>query len=135
MRSMESKTVLDTNAVLRYLLGDIEQQYHEVEQVIGNRMCIVPLEVIAEAVYVLEKIYRTPRYDIIESFRKFADDVIIPNSDVMLRGMGIFGATPKMDFVDCLMYGYKMARGYDVLTFDRTLRKRLETIALPGDDE
>ena len=132
---MGNKIVLDTNAVLRYLLCDIEQQFHEVEQAVETCLCIVPLEVIAEAVYVLEKVYQSPRESIISSFRKFVDDVTIPNVDILLRAMEIFDTAPKMAFIDCLLYGYKMTRGYDVLTFDRTLKKQLEAILLPDRDE
>lgn len=35
---------------------------------------------------------------------------------------------PKLDFVDCLLYGYKMERGIDIITFDKQLMKQLENI-------
>lgn len=128
---MESKILLDTNAVLRYLLGDVEQQYNEVKQILEVQPCIVSLEVIAETVHVLEKVYQAQRNDIIDSFRDFMDDVVIPNGDVLLRALEQYDGTPKMDFIDCLMCGYKMARGYEILTFDRKLKKRLDSIILP----
>ena len=50
------------------------------------------------------------------------------NADVFLRALEIFDKTPKLDFVDCLLYGYKAERGVTVITFDKRLRKRLEDI-------
>lgn len=32
---------------------------------------------------------------------------------------------PKLDFVDCLLYGYKMERDVDIVTFGKLLKKQL----------
>lgn len=58
------------------------------------------------------------------------NDVNILNADVLLRGLEIFDKTPKLDFVDCLLYGYKIEKGMEVITFDKKLQKRLEDILL-----
>ena len=132
---MASKTLLDSNAVLRYLLCDVERQFAEVKKIINSQVCIVTLEVMAEVVYVLERLYQVPRKDICAIIRKFTREIITSNTDILLRALERFEQSPKMDFVDCLMCGYKTARGYEILTFDRTLKKQLETIALPDNGE
>ena len=58
------------------------------------------------------------------------NDMIILNVDILLRGLEIFDKSPKLDFVDCLLYGYKMEKGVGVITFDKKLQKRLEMIGV-----
>ena len=84
----------------------------------------------AEVCYVLEGLYQVSRQDIITNFRKLNNDVIILNADVLLRGLEIFDKIPKLDFVDCLLYGYKLEKGIEIITFDKKLQKRLDDILL-----
>ena len=63
---LDDQTLLDANAVLRYLLEDIEAQATKVEQAI-IRGAEVTIEVLAECVYVLEGVYHVPRQRVNES--------------------------------------------------------------------
>lgn len=119
--------ILDANTVLRFLLQDVEEQFRQVKNTIKTEKCYVTLEVIAEVCYVLEGLYHVLRKDIIIIFRKLIFDVVILNADVLLRGLEIFDKTPKLDFVDCLLYGYKVERDVDILTFDKRLKKCMES--------
>lgn len=78
--------------------------------------------------YVLEGLYQVSREDIVNNFRKLNFDVTILNVDVFLRALEIFNKPPKLDFVDCLLYGYKLERGVDIVTFDKQLMKQLGNI-------
>lgn len=118
--------LLDANAVLRFLLQDNEEQFRHVRMVIRTETCYVTLEVLAEVCYVLEGLYQVSREDIVSNFRKLNNDVIILNADVLLRALEIFDKTPKLDFVDCLLYGYQKEKEIEVITFDRKLKRRLE---------
>ena len=62
----------------------------------------------------------------IDNFRKLNFDVTILNANVFLRFLKLFDKTPKLDFVDCLLRGYKMKRNIDIVTFDKKLKKRLD---------
>lgn len=126
----ENRYLLDANAILRFLLQDMEEQFQYVRTVIRNRNCYITLEVLAEVCYVLEGLYQVSREDIICNFRKLNNDVVILNADVLFRALEIFDKTPKLDFVDCLLYGYKMEKGIDIVTFDKKLQKRLEMIGI-----
>lgn len=114
--------------MLRFLLQDNEEQFQQVKAIIQGKNCYVTLEVLAEVCYVLEGLYQVTRADIISNFRKLNNDVVIINADVLLRGLDIFDKTPKLDFVDCLLYGYKFEKGINIVTFDQRLRKRLGDI-------
>ncbi|MBD5509502.1 MAG: type II toxin-antitoxin system VapC family toxin [Lachnospiraceae bacterium] len=125
---LKNSHMLDANAVLRFLLKDIEEQFQEVKSIVKRDRCYVTLEVMAEVCYVLEGLYQVSRGDIADSFRKLNFDVTILNVDVFLRALEIFEKPPKLDFVDCLLYGYKMERGIGIVTFDRQLQKQLGNI-------
>lgn len=125
---LKNSHMLDANAVLRFLLQDIEEQFQEVKAVIRRDRCYVTLEVMAEVSYVLEGLYQASRKDIVDNFRKLNFDVTILNVDIFLRALEIFDKPPKLDFVDCLLYGYKMERGIDIVTFDKQLLKQLGNI-------
>ena len=118
--------ILDANAVLRFLLQDNEKQFQQVKDIIQKKNCYVTLEVLAEVCYVLEGVYQVAREDIVNNFRKLNNDLIILNVDILFRALEIFDRTPKLDFVDCLLYGYRKEKGVDIVTFDKKLQKRLE---------
>lgn len=124
----DNKYLLDANAVLRFLLRDNEEQFMYVKRLTSIKRCYVTLEVMAEVCYVLEGLYQASREDIINSFRKLNNDVIILYADVLLRALEIFDKAPKLDFIDCLLYGYKKEKGINIITFDKKLQKRLEDI-------
>lgn len=56
--------------------------------------------------------------------------MIILNADVLLRALDIFDKTSKLDFVDCLLHGYKFEKGIEIVTFDQKLKKRIAEISL-----
>ena len=56
--------VLDANAVIRYLLNDIEDQASAVADAIRNGSVMTTPEVIAEVVYVLSGYYDYSRNDV-----------------------------------------------------------------------
>ena len=54
LRSMLGNScMLDANAVLRFLLKDIDEQFQQVSTIIRTKKCYVALEVLAEVCYVL----------------------------------------------------------------------------------
>ncbi len=122
--------ILDANAVLRFLLQDNEKQFQQIRTIVQSKSCYVTLEVLAEVCYVLEGVYQVTREDIASNFRKLNNDVVILNADILLRGLEIFYKTPKLDFVDCLLYGYKWEKGIDVITFDKKLQRCLDEVCL-----
>ena len=49
--------MLDANVILRYILNDNEDMVLEATEVIKSKDVIVTIEVIAEVIYVLKRIY------------------------------------------------------------------------------
>lgn len=50
--------IVDANIILRYLLNDIDDLADKAANIVENNLVFSPNEVIAEIVYVLEKVYK-----------------------------------------------------------------------------
>ena len=118
--------VLDTNAVLRFLLRDDEEKATRVHDTMELGACLIPVEVVAEAVYVLSKTYNIERTLIREKLLGvlWNENVETPSQKVVEMALRCFGET-KFDFVDCLLIGYARIDGHRIFTFDEKLQKYL----------
>lgn len=123
---MKSMIILDANAILRYLLNDNEKMVLEAEKVIKDNRAMVTIEVVAEVVYVLKRVYVVGRTEIKEAVLKFLSEVQVEEREVLVLGVETY-ASKNLDFVDCILYAYKKVKNYDVLTFDKKLNKLLSS--------
>jgi len=121
--------ILDTNAILRYMLSDNLDMATKVNEIITNNSVMVRYEVVAEVVYVLEGVYSLPRNKVKDSINTFLSvpNVETESKSVLLLALETY-ADKNIDFVDCLLYAFKALQGYDVFTFDKKLNKLLNTI-------
>lgn len=69
--------IVDANVVLRYLLKDHEIFYPKSKQIIEQKQIYIPTEVVAEIVYVLEKVYEVPKSEISRGLCRTRDFVIV----------------------------------------------------------
>jgi predicted nucleic-acid-binding protein len=125
--------ILDTNAVLRFITGDNEEESRTVSDLLNTNDCIIPIEVIAEAVYNLAKKYHHSRQEIADEIKDFIgiqEDLALEENAVRF-GCNLF-ATTNLDFVDCLLVGYAKTNGNSIFTFDGDLRKCLGEKAFNG---
>jgi len=120
------KVILDTNAVLRFIVGDKPDKQLTVAELISSNDCIIPIEVIAEAVYNLEKYYNHTRQLIAEEVKDFiaVKEDLFFEENVVKFGCKTFAST-KLDFIDCLLIGYANIKGNPVFSFDDPLNKQL----------
>ena len=121
------EVILDTNAILRFITGDNIEKCQRVSGVLDKSDCIVPVEVIAEAVYNLDKCYKHSRQLIaaeIKDFIAIKENLVI-EENVVRYGCNIFAST-SLDFIDCLLVGYANVKGNPVFSFDDGLIKKLE---------
>jgi len=121
--------ILDTNAILRYMLSDNLDMATKVNEIINNNRVMIRYEVVAEVVYVLEGVYSLSRSKIKDSINVFLS---VPNVETEAKSVLLLAletyADKNIDFVDCLLYAFKALQGYDVFTFDKKLNKLLNTI-------
>ena len=125
--NMENRVLLDANAVLRFLLDDIHEQYLKASETIKSNHCFLVLPVVQEAAYILDEYYGVPRMLIKEKFIEIKKFIAIEDEDVYTKAFEYFAQTPKLDFTDCILCAYHSERKLDILTFDKKLKKKMET--------
>ena len=120
------KIVLDANVILRYLLNDNEELSKRARDIISTQRCIMYLEVVCEVVFVLQskKTYNIPREEIKAQLVNLSYEVEIDKYDILKYALEAYCGKPKLDFVDCLLYGYNKS-GYDIVSFDDKINKKI----------
>ncbi|MDR2577807.1 MAG: PIN domain-containing protein [Chitinispirillales bacterium] len=126
MLNADNIALLDTNAVIRYILNDIPEQHDRVKEFILSRSVVVRYEVIAEAVFVFEKVYRIPRPDIADLMKNFLStkNVLSHYPATMMAALTLFAAQ-NLDIVDSILCAFNGVKGWDVFTFDKEMNKLL----------
>ncbi len=121
--------LFDTNALLRYVLQDNKEMADSVEQQLSDNVCYIPVEVIAECVYVLSKVYNVEREIVAQTLTGIAglNNIRVSKDEVVQYALGLFSSS-MLDFVDCLLVGYTKEKRYSVFTFDKKLQKQLDKI-------
>ena len=115
-----AKKLIDANAILRYLLNDVESMAAESAQVIKNGAFTIP-EVLAEVVYVLMKVYHVERQEISKVLIIFLNSIEINRKDIMIKALEIFADT-NLDFVDCILISYNKTDSVEIFSFDKKLQ-------------
>ena len=126
--------MLDTNMILRYILDDNKKMADIVEEYITSCEVIITIEVIAETVYVLRKVYAMERQIVSDKVRAFAELVKCKESDVLDLAIAAY-ATHNLDFVDCILYAYNKVDGFEIATFDKKLLRLLNEGKVSDDEQ
>ena len=116
--------IVDANVVLRYLMKDHKRLYRESRQIIEERKLFIPAEVIAEIVYVLEKVYEIPRSNISDALKKLFNYPNITTSeiDILYESLTIYDEK-KIDFVDALLVSYHRVYNHIIHSFDKKVNQ------------
>ena len=119
--------IVDANVILRYLLNDEKEHFHRAKNLLEERTLYVPFEVIAEVVYVLEKVYDIPSGLIVSALYQLSEypNIVFPDLPVLQKAMNIYDEN-NIDFVDSILIAYSHIRGYQVHSFDNKLNKLLD---------
>ena len=116
--------ILDANAILRYLLNDIEEQAECVEEAIRSGAGTIP-EVIAEVVYVLMGVYQCGRKEIADTLSVFLKEIDLVDKPVVMQAL-VYYHTSNLDYVDCILAARAAVLKDDILTFDRKLNRMIQ---------
>ncbi|MDR2206553.1 MAG: PIN domain-containing protein [Flavobacteriaceae bacterium] len=119
--------IFDANVILRIVLRDHPAMVEEAKKRLSSDVCFVPVEVVAEIVYVLSKVYGVERTLIAQTMADVANvnNIVVAQQHVVLHALRVYAST-AFDFVDCLLIGYAREDKYDVFTFDKKLRNFLK---------
>jgi len=123
------KQILDTNVLLRFLVGDNEKQqktasywFKEAEQR-KRKIVIIPL-IIAEACFVLESFYKKQRKEIADTLEVFLAQrwLEVEQREVLLSLWLWY--RQGLHFVDSFLLAWTQTHTGDILTFDQSLLKK-----------
>ena len=117
---------LDANAFLRYLLNDIPAQAEAARDVIDSGAAILTNEVLAEIVYVLDKVYGLTRQKIADALEGVVKEVQCEDRELVLGALSTYCVNRKLDIVDSILAARHRLRQIEVLTFDKDLLKQME---------
>ncbi len=119
--------IVDANVVLRYLLNDVEELVARAAHILESKVVYIPNEVLAEVVYVLEKVYRIERTEICSSLLTLIeyDTVQVQDKRMILMALEQYAAR-RLDFIDTILYAYNKVLHYTVYTFDDKLNRTLQ---------
>lgn len=112
----------DANTMIRCIIGDDEQKIAELQEIRKSQKILYSLEVIAEVVYVLTKVYGISREECSEAVQRFlkAYNIVPKEEDVTIKALQLFGSN-KLDFVDNILLAYHQLKGLTIYTYDKKL--------------
>ena len=127
-REVFSMMVLDTNYILRYLLRDNEEMFLKAKVLIEREDCLILNEVLAEAVYVLQGVYKVPKETVVKTLSELLmlDNLFVHEDKAILLNALIFYQSHNLDYVDC--YLCALSAKYPVRTFDKKLQRCVNNI-------
>lgn len=121
--------IVDTNAILRFLLHDVPKQPEKVKNLFVRARSekvrlVVPQIVIFEIVFALNKYYNLPKSDISSHLKS-----ILAAEYLEIQDREVFGEAIKLlekhsiDFVDCFLTAYARRQESEIFSFDKDLKK------------
>lgn len=117
--------LLDTNIIIRFLIGDNEQflkqstkYFKEIEQ--GTLKVEILEGVIMEAFFVLTKFYKLPKPEVINDLKMILSLQGVVNTDKVILTETLSSVENKnIDFIDALICTKTKLQGYGKLSFDK----------------
>lgn len=132
-----AERVPDTNAIIRYLLGDHPTLSPKAVEFFarvrtGEQKVLILESVIAEAIYVLTKAYNVPRAKAASGLLGLLNYRGVSNLDraSLIDALALFGAG-KLDIVDCIVIARARREHSEPYSFDRELQKEFNSSQEP----
>jgi len=119
---------LDTNCILRWLLGDIPEQTALITDLIDSeKKYAVADAALIETVFVLEKVKKISRETVNKAILAVIEkDSILCNKELFMEILPVYSSHPKLSFVDCYLEALARKSGNTpLLTFDQKVANQL----------
>ncbi len=122
---MESRAILDTNVILRYLLDAPAEQAEAASRLIDSEQPLILSEVVlAEAAYVLASVYEAPRAEIVDTLIELIQRANIRlghlPKPLCIQALEMCQNSKRNSFVDVLLWAQANASEAPVVySFDR----------------
>jgi predicted nucleic-acid-binding protein len=128
MQPPEKVYLIDTNVILRYLLGDHKRFSPRAEafmQDLANGLKkaeILPV-VAVECVYVMEKFYEIPKSEIVDKLSRIFNlkGIVNPGKSEILQALAIYEKS-NIDIVDCILAANSSPQQV-IVSFDKDFKK------------
>lgn len=134
--AFKSNESLDTNIILRLILGDMPNQCRKIQGLLmrPNIKYHVADLAITEAVYVMQSSYGLSREKIVDGIQRLLGFPRINYNHALFdRVFPMYLQCPKLSFNDCCLAGYAALNEAEPLwTFDRDLAKQSGTAKMLG---
>lgn len=123
------KIIIDTNAILRWLLNDDPKQADQVESLLrqareGEVELIIPEIIIFELHFALEKYYHFAKVDIFDKLKSLllVDYLQVESQETLITALTTYQNT-NLSFVDCFLIAKTKLKNGKLFTFDKDLKK------------
>ncbi len=124
MQWPKNMRLIDANVILRYILDDHPEMTEQAIKVINDGAYTKP-EIIAEVVYVLQKVYSVQRLQIKTMLNDLLGLVRCTEEKCVLYAINLY-ADISLDFADCLLVAYHHINKENVFSFDKKLNNYLD---------
>jgi predicted nucleic-acid-binding protein len=117
---------LDTNALLRLALEDLPEQTAAIEKLLSTGTTFeIADAALFEMVYVLERVYRLPRLEVVENMLSIVRNKQFNcNRKLFELALPAYLEHPKLSIVDCALTQYaELNNASPLYTFDTVLAK------------
>ncbi len=121
--------LLDTNVIIRFLIGDDEkfliQSVAIFEQIESSKIQAEILEgVLMESYFVLTKFYKCDKNSVINDLKTILafDGIVNRNKAILFETLSII-ENKNIDFVDALICAKSKLQGYEKLSFDKDVKR------------
>jgi predicted nucleic-acid-binding protein len=121
--------LLDTNALLRYILNDNKQQASVIEKLFlqaEERFCFIRLSagVFIEAVFILTKMYRYSKEQVSKTLLEYVKNPILDVGDreILHEAIELY-PIKTVSFIDLLLAAEANQTGKTLVTFDKKLKQ------------
>ena len=126
---MDVPSVVDTNVILRYLLGDHQEHSEEArlffdEVKSGERFAYIAEAVWAECFFLMTKTYGIARPEVLDRLEQLSmySGMVGDHRPVLIRAFAVM-RRHSVAFVDALAFAAAEERSWDLMTFDKKLKR------------
>ena len=129
---------VDSNIIIRYLVGEPEVMALKAKAVIENEeLLIVPVHILAETGFVLESFYKAARSDLVDLLILFVQRQNIRihslSKSLTLDALRMCRNSKRNSFADALLWAIvASSEGKQVFTFDERFISNGITVLTPG---
>jgi predicted nucleic acid-binding protein len=123
--------LVDANIILRYLLADHPQLSAQAKSLFlkaeeGKVKLYCDEIVIAEVIWVLSSLYKTPKGEIVSQLEIILSQnwTINPRKNLILESLNLYSSS-SLSYIDCWLLKLSEIENLRLETFDRKLRKKI----------